>query len=236
MSGNGTRIAAAWLAEQTGRTSDHGVGRRARACTRGCSATGSSSRISGPCRSASPSEVDGIRFTPVDVGNPHAVVEGDPAELGRDRPAARDGSRAFPNRTNVQVARRLDADDDRGAGLGARGGRDRSLGDERGRDRRRARRRPRRRCAFPAATCRCGSRTAVRWLTGPAERDARGEGHRERCTAPGCCCLAALAARARLRRAAAAAPLTTYTVPTRRLLARPAAVLGRRDQGRDPPC
>ena len=53
-----------------------------------------------------PEEVDGIRFTPVDVGNPHAVVEGDPAELPRIGPALETHAR-FPNRTNVQVARRL---------------------------------------------------------------------------------------------------------------------------------
>ncbi|HEY1513338.1 MAG TPA: hypothetical protein VGF66_06245, partial [Gaiellaceae bacterium] len=50
--------------------------------------------------------VDGIRLIAVDVGNPHAVVEGDPDDLPRI------GSRLevhprFPQRTNVQVARRL---------------------------------------------------------------------------------------------------------------------------------
>jgi diaminopimelate epimerase len=52
-------------------------------------------------------ELEGIRFTPVDVGNPHAVVEGDPAELDRIGPLLETHPR-FPNRTNVQVARRLD--------------------------------------------------------------------------------------------------------------------------------
>ena len=33
-----------------------------------------------------PEEVEGIRLTTVDVGNPHAVVEGDPAELPRIGP------------------------------------------------------------------------------------------------------------------------------------------------------
>ena len=61
----------------------------------------------GPVVVGAPDEVDGIRFTPVDVGNPHAVVEGDPADLDRIGPHLETHPR-FPNRTNVQVARRLD--------------------------------------------------------------------------------------------------------------------------------
>ena len=60
-------------------------------------------------RVGEPDEVEGIRFTPVDVGNPHAVVDGDPAELDRIGPLLETHPR-FPNRTNVQVARRLDAE------------------------------------------------------------------------------------------------------------------------------
>ena len=48
-------------------------------------------------------EVEGIRFVPVDVGNPHAVVAGDPAELPRIGPLLETHPR-FPERTNVQVA------------------------------------------------------------------------------------------------------------------------------------
>jgi diaminopimelate epimerase len=55
-----------------------------------------------------PEEADGIRFTPVDVGNPHAVVEGDPDDLPRIGPLLETHPR-FPQRTNVQVARRLGA-------------------------------------------------------------------------------------------------------------------------------
>ena len=51
-----------------------------------------------------PEEVDGIRFVAVDVGNPHAVVDGDPAELPRIGPLLEVHGR-FPRRTNVQVAR-----------------------------------------------------------------------------------------------------------------------------------
>jgi diaminopimelate epimerase len=49
--------------------------------------------------------VDGIAFTPVDVGNPHAVVFDDPARLDEIGPLLETHPR-FPNRTNVQVARR----------------------------------------------------------------------------------------------------------------------------------
>jgi len=50
-------------------------------------------------------ELDGVTFTPVDVGNPHAVVEGDPSQLPRLGPLF-ETNRRFPQRTNVQVARR----------------------------------------------------------------------------------------------------------------------------------
>jgi diaminopimelate epimerase len=107
MSGNGTRIAAAWLAEQTGaREITVWVGPRevkARLV-----ADGRIEQELGPVVVGEPEEIDGIRFTPVDVGNPHAVVEGDPAEVERIGPRLETHSR-FPNRTNVQVARRLDA-------------------------------------------------------------------------------------------------------------------------------
>ena len=52
-----------------------------------------------------PDEVAGIAFVAVDVGNPHAVVEGDPADLPRIGPVLEVHER-FPRRTNVQVARR----------------------------------------------------------------------------------------------------------------------------------
>ena len=59
----------------------------------------------GPVSIGEPEEVEGIRLTTVDVGNPHAVVEGDPAELPRIGPLLEVHER-FPRRTNVQVARR----------------------------------------------------------------------------------------------------------------------------------
>ena len=51
-----------------------------------------------------PELVEGIRLTTVDVGNPHAVVDGDPHDLPRIGPLLETHAR-FPQRTNVQVAR-----------------------------------------------------------------------------------------------------------------------------------
>jgi diaminopimelate epimerase len=105
MSGNGTRIAACWLAERTGagrvvvRVGPREVA--ARMLGRGLV-----EQELGPVTVGEEEEVDGVRFTPVDVGNPHAVVEGDPADLPRLGPLL-ETHRRFPQRTNVQVARRL---------------------------------------------------------------------------------------------------------------------------------
>src|SRR5262249_1605038 len=80
MSGNGTRIAGVWLMERTG--SDvarvhvgprlvevRRVGERLYESDMGEVALGAQETV------------DGITFTPVVVGNPHAVVVGDPARL-----------------------------------------------------------------------------------------------------------------------------------------------------------
>ncbi len=48
--------------------------------------------------------VAGIELTPVSVGNPHAVVVGDPDDIDRIGPLLETNPR-FPNRTNVQVVR-----------------------------------------------------------------------------------------------------------------------------------
>ena len=103
MSGNGTRIAARWLSEQTG----------AREVTVRVGPRSVHARMLdghlveqdlGTVSVGAPEEAAGVRFTPVDVGNPHAVVEGDPAELQRIGPLLETNER-FPERTNVQVAR-----------------------------------------------------------------------------------------------------------------------------------
>ena len=104
MSGNGTRIAARWLADQSGAAEvDVKVGPRA---VRARMLPGRLvEQQLGPVAVGPPEELEGIRFVPVDVGNPHAVVEGDPALLPRLGPLLERHPR-FPNRTNVQVARR----------------------------------------------------------------------------------------------------------------------------------
>src|SRR2546428_3294291 len=51
-----------------------------------------------------PETVEGMELTRVSVGNPHAVVRGDPDEIGRIGPLLETHER-FPNRTNVQVVR-----------------------------------------------------------------------------------------------------------------------------------
>ena len=48
--------------------------------------------------------IDGMSVTPVSVGNPHAVVIGDPGTIGELGPRLETHAR-FPNRTNVQVVR-----------------------------------------------------------------------------------------------------------------------------------
>ena len=47
--------------------------------------------------------IAGLEVTPVAVGNPHAVVEGDPDDILLIGPLLETHPR-FPNRTNVQVA------------------------------------------------------------------------------------------------------------------------------------
>ena len=105
MSGNGTRIAARWLAERTGASVvDVRVGPRT---VRARMLEGVLvEQDMGEIAVSEPDEVAGIRFVAVDVGNPHAVVDGDPADLPRIGPLLETNER-FPNRTNVQVARRL---------------------------------------------------------------------------------------------------------------------------------
>ena len=104
MSGNGTRIAARWLAAQTGAAVvDVRVGpRTVRARMLGDELV---EQDLGDVRVGDTEEIEAVRFTPVDLGNPHAVVEGDPGDLPRVGPVLETHPR-FPERTNVQVARR----------------------------------------------------------------------------------------------------------------------------------
>jgi diaminopimelate epimerase len=103
MSGNGTRIAGAWLMERTG--SRHArvyVGPRSVDVRR--TADGRYEAELGEVEVGPRETVDGIELTPVSVGNPHAVVVGDPDELP-EIGALLESHPHFPNRTNVQVVR-----------------------------------------------------------------------------------------------------------------------------------
>jgi diaminopimelate epimerase len=102
LSGNGTRIAAAWLRERTGTSHvEITVGRRTVLVR--TLADGSVEQEMGEVRVGERETVDGIVFVPVDVGNPHAVVQGEPEQIATVGPALETHPR-FPNRTNVQVA------------------------------------------------------------------------------------------------------------------------------------
>src|SRR5688572_17738813 len=111
LSGNGTRIAAAWLLRESG-SSDVEVDTGSRVVR--ASATGVDGIVRqelGETVVAADEEVDvageRLSIVPVDVGNPHAVVLR--SELSRDDllrlgPAIESHPR-FPERTNVQLAR-----------------------------------------------------------------------------------------------------------------------------------
>jgi diaminopimelate epimerase len=103
LSGNGTRIAAAWLAAETGEAEiDVIVADRVvhtRLLEDGLLEQDLGSVTIGPEET-----VDGVSFVPVSVGNPHAVVLGDPARIADLGPLLETHPR-FPERTNVQVAR-----------------------------------------------------------------------------------------------------------------------------------
>jgi len=103
MSGNGTRIAAAWLMSRTGSTSVRvHVGEQTVAVRR--TGDGLYELELGLVEVGAPELVDGIELIPVSVGNPHAVVLGDPSRIGELGPRLERHPR-FPERTNVQVAR-----------------------------------------------------------------------------------------------------------------------------------
>lgn len=103
LSGNGTRIAAAWLAERSGaKRIDVVVGDRSVA-TR-ILGDGQIEQDLGEVDVGPPETIDGVSFTPVSVGNPHAVVMGEPESIVEIGPRLEVHPR-FPNRTNVQVAR-----------------------------------------------------------------------------------------------------------------------------------
>ena len=108
LSGNGARIAAAWLARRSGVAFPrlHFGGRTVPARVQ----DGDIEVDLGEAKVGKPEalDVDGERLevTPVDVGNPHAVIRREPArdELVRLGPLVEHHQR-FPERTNVQLVR-----------------------------------------------------------------------------------------------------------------------------------
>jgi diaminopimelate epimerase len=101
MSGNGTRIAARWLADRTGADRVRlRVGPR-EVVARMLGGADVEQDL-GPVEVGDPEAVDGIEFVPVSVGNPHAVVRGSPTDVARLGPFLETHPR-FPDRTNVQV-------------------------------------------------------------------------------------------------------------------------------------
>jgi diaminopimelate epimerase len=103
LSGNGTRIAAAWVAAASGaREVEIRVGPRT--VTARMLGGGLVEQDLGPVEVYERERVAGLEVTSVSVGNPHAVVEGDPDDLPLIGPLLETHPR-FPGRTNVQVVR-----------------------------------------------------------------------------------------------------------------------------------
>jgi len=103
LSGNGTRIVARWVADRSGsgdvtvRVGDRTVAAR-------LLPDGEIEQDVGTVEVYERERVAGLQVIPVSVGNPHAVVVGDPDDLPLIGPLLETHPR-FPNRTNVQVVR-----------------------------------------------------------------------------------------------------------------------------------
>jgi len=103
LSGNGTRIAACWLAEQTAAdVVTIRVGPREMVAR--MLPGGLVEQDMGEVAVSGPERIEELDVVRVSVGNPHAVVLGDPAGVTRIGPLLETHAR-FPNRTNVQVVR-----------------------------------------------------------------------------------------------------------------------------------
>jgi len=103
LSGNGTRIAAAWLAAGTG-AQEVEIRVGARTVRARMLRGGLVEQDLGPVEVYERERVAGLEVTAVSVGNPHAVVVGDPDDLPLIGPLLETHPR-YPGRTNVQVAR-----------------------------------------------------------------------------------------------------------------------------------
>ena len=102
LSGNGTRIAAKWLAARTGAETVQIRVRGGRTVTAHMLDGGLVETDMGEVEVSEPETVDGIELIRVSVGNQHAVVRGNPDEIGRIGPLLETHER-FPDRTNVQI-------------------------------------------------------------------------------------------------------------------------------------
>ena len=103
LSGNGTRIAAAWLAARS-RAERIEVVVGERSVSTRILEGGVLEQDLGEVTVAASETIEGLSVTPVSVGNPHAVVVGDPETIVAVGPLLETHPR-FPDRTNVQVAR-----------------------------------------------------------------------------------------------------------------------------------
>jgi Diaminopimelate epimerase len=99
MSGNATRIAAAWVGADAVRIRVGALEVNSRR-----TADGQIEQELDGVQVFEHETVAGVEVIPVSVGNPHAVVIGDPDDLPTIGPLLETHAR-FPNRTNVQVAR-----------------------------------------------------------------------------------------------------------------------------------
>jgi diaminopimelate epimerase len=102
MSGNGTRIAARWLAERVG--TDEVRIRVGDRVTKAQIVEGLVEQDLGAVEVGPRQVVEGVELVPISVGNPHAVVRGEPAEIERIGPLL-ERHPHFPAGTNVQVVR-----------------------------------------------------------------------------------------------------------------------------------
>jgi diaminopimelate epimerase len=103
MSGNGTRIVARWLAARSG-LAEVVVRVGARRVEARVLDGGEVEQALGRVDVYERERIAGLRVVPVSVGNPHAVVVGDPDDLPLIGPLLETHPR-FPERTNVQVVR-----------------------------------------------------------------------------------------------------------------------------------
>ena len=103
LSGNGTRIAARWLAGQSG-AEEVTIRVGPREVVARMLPGGEIEQDLGPVEVYDRERVAGLEVVAVSVGNPHAVVVGDPDDLPLIGPLLETHPR-YPERTNVQVAR-----------------------------------------------------------------------------------------------------------------------------------